>query len=551
MSWRTIYLLVKAYWLGNKPIASALERLSFQRKGSRSSLLSVVIGLMLLVMFVYFSLLLGLNYYSYQTLGLLIDQPLMGLFIASALSFFGLLLFSFTSIHDFLYTAKDILMVRTLKVGDASASLSRLILLYLHYAPLYWFLTLPALVVGSFIQGVSISYVLYSLLYLLFGPILPLCCSVLVALILIGASRGKRFRFLEEIAPMILLVLFIVGISASFTRNLGEDSLLDFQYEAMLATVAPLLTSLLEKLPLFTLQAKQMFSFSSSLLMVAINGIFVLLTSIAVVRTYQANFSKLLSNQSTRSRRKRAYEFKANSQVSALLKRELVVIRSNSSFLFELVGELFIPVILIVVYMLTGVMDEMAVLADTLKDFPFFEQILFLIMLLVANLGMLSSTSVSRQGRMFVYDRLYPVSAAVYVQAKLLLHMCLVGFPNIIYLSLSLLFFGLSLYHLLWMIPLSLTLILLGATLHLSIDYHNPKLDWTLAQQAMKSNTNGLIGLALSFVLEVVVAAFLVLPVLLGLPFIYFAAILCALALLSLRYTYRLVVTQASQALAR
>jgi ABC-2 type transport system permease protein len=99
---------------------------------------------------------------------------------------------------------------------------------------------------------------------------------------------------------MILLVLFIVGISASFTRNLGEDSLLDFQYEAMLATVAPLLTSLLEELPLFTLQAKQMFSFSSSLLMVAINGIFVLLTSIAVVRTYQANFSKLLSNQGTK-----------------------------------------------------------------------------------------------------------------------------------------------------------------------------------------------------------------------------------------------------------
>ncbi len=67
----------------------------------------------------------------------------------------------------------------------------------------------------------------------------------------------------------------------------------------------------------------------------------------------------------------------------------------------------------------------------------------------------------------------------------------------------------------------------------------------------MKSNPNGLIGLALSFVLEVVVAAFLVLPVLLGLPFIYFAAILCALALLSLRYTYRLAVTQAAQALAR
>jgi ABC-2 type transport system permease protein len=551
MNWKTIRLLVQAYWLGNKPITSALERLSFKRKGSRSPLLTALIALMLIIMFIYFSLLLGLNYYSYQTLGILVEEPLLGLFVASALSFIVLLLFSFTSIHDFLYTAKDILLVRTLKVGDASTAISRLILLYLHYAPLYWFLTLPALVVGAFIQGFSLYYVLASLPYLLLGPMLPLCCSVLFAIAIIRASRGKRFRFLEETAPMVLMVLFIVGISAAFTRNLGQDSLLDFQYESMMVTLAPILKTLQKQLPLFSLQAAQLFSGSSVLLVTAINGAVLLVTCLVVVRTYQTNISKLLSNQSTRSRRRKEIAFKANSQMAALFKRELVVIRSNSSFLFELVGELFIPVILILVYMLTGVMDEMAGMAEVLTAFPFFEQLVFLTMLLVANLGMLSSTSVSRQGRMFVFDRLYPVPASVYVQAKLLFHFCLVGIPNLIYLSLSLLFFKVSLFHLVWMAPLSLCLILLAATLHLCIDYHNPKLDWTLAQQAMKSNTNGLIGLGLSFVLEVVAAGFLILPVLLDLPFIYFAAILFVLALFVLRHAYRLAVNLADQALSR
>ncbi len=551
MNWKTISLLVKAYWLGNKPLSSALERLSFSKKSRSSRLLSVLIALMLMVMFGYFSLLLGLNYFSYQTLGMMIDQPRMGLFIASTLSFFAVLFFSFTSIRDFLYTAKDILLVRSLKVGDGSLCVSRLILLYLHYAPLYWFLMLPALVVGAFVQGIGVSYVLLSCMHLLLGPLLPLCVSVLVALALIGAGKGKRFRFFEEIAPMVLLVVMLVGISASFTRNLAQDSLLDFQYEEMLANLAPLLTALMSKLGLFVLQANQLFSFSAALLCAGLTLVCICITVVVVVFTYQANFSKLLSNMSTRSRRKGAYAWRANSQMAALFKRELVVIRSESSFMFELFGELFIPVILIVVYMLTGVMDEMAVIADTLKAFPFFPQVVLLVMLLVANLGMLSSTSVSRQGRMFCFDRLYPVTPAVYVQAKLLLHLCLVGLPNLLYLCLSLIFFNLSLFHLMWMIPLSLVLILLAATLHLGIDYHHPRLDWTLAQQAMKSNTNGLIGLGLSFVMEVVAAGFLLLPALLGIPFLSFAGLLLVLGLLLLRYTYRVTVKQAAQALAK
>ncbi len=67
----------------------------------------------------------------------------------------------------------------------------------------------------------------------------------------------------------------------------------------------------------------------------------------------------------------------------------------------------------------------------------------------------------------------------------------------------------------------------------------------------MKSNANGLIGLGLSFVLEVVAAGFLILPVLLGLPMMCFAAILFVLALFGLRHAYRLAVNLADQALSR
>ncbi|HRV24168.1 MAG TPA: hypothetical protein P5046_03020, partial [Sphaerochaeta sp.] len=148
--------------------------------------------------------------------------------------------------------------------------------------------------------------------------------------------------------------------------------------------------------------------------------------------------------------------------------------------------------------------------------YPIFEPVVVLIVLLMSNINLLSCTSVSRQGRLALHDRLYPLEPKIFVNAKFYLHMALVGTTNTIYLLAATLILKLSIGNLWFYVMLSLISIAGTSYFHLAIDYHNPLLEWTSAQQAMKRNPNGFLGMLVSFLFVVWVALFLV-----GLPYFF------------------------------
>lgn len=239
------------------------------------------------------------------------------------------------------------------------------------------------------------------------------------------------------------------------------------------------------------------------------------------------------------------------SPVRALVGRELVILKSESAFIFEAVGELLIPLILLVVWTVTGTIGDMALLVEALMSLTIVDELLFLILMLVSNMTMISSTSVSREGRHLAKNRLYPLKASVFVDAKLLFHLALVGGTNLIYLASTLLLAGRGLASFVWMAPLSLLTIAAVAPFQLAIDYHNPNEEWTLAQHAMKSNPNGLFGLLVSLLFVLVDALFLIVLPLFGLPAVVSRVLLLLVLTGSTLLGYRLAVTQASRALAR
>jgi ABC-2 type transport system permease protein len=222
------------------------------------------------------------------------------------------------------------------------------------------------------------------------------------------------------------------------------------------------------------------------------------------------------------------------------MKRELLIIRSESMFVFEIVGELGIPVLLLVLYGFMGILDELAAVASQLIETGVFLQLVYLLLLLFANLSMISSTSVSRQGKRFDLDKQYPLEASTFVRAKLLFHLLLVFIPHAIYLAAAFLLLSLPLWHLLWMIPLSLLCIGMIACLQLAIDYHHPRLDWKVSQQAMKSNLNGLFGMLAAFMSLALFALILLLPMLIGLSMVLSVLLLFGLTGLGFSLSYRL-----------
>ncbi|NMA23363.1 MAG: hypothetical protein GX938_07635 [Spirochaetales bacterium] len=89
------------------------------------------------------------------------------------------------------------------------------------------------------------------------------------------------------------------------------------------------------------------------------------------------------------------------------------------------------------------------------------------------------------------------------------------------------------------------------APLQLAIDYRNPNEEWTLAQQAMKSNLNGLLGLVIALGWTLICALFLILLPLLGVVRAPLIAPLFIIGAVVARWGYRFAINQARLALSR
>lgn len=544
-------LLVRGYWVGTKPLLTLVQRLGIRRSGRRTKgPMMVILTLLAFLLFAYFAAMLTFTYWGYQSLGMMVGKPYLALFLAILVGSIGTAVIAFSSLGTLLYGAPDVRLLATLPIAGCDLAASRLIIIWTLYAPLYAFMTLPAFVIAAWIDGLKVLLALAALVNLLFGPLASL--SILLVLLVAGQriGIGRRFPTLGKIAAMLLFMLFFVGLSALMTRSLDSSGALAHDYQRMIANLVPALDRLIGLFPLSALLARGGFEplpLLASLLILALCG--ALATALVVVGYQDVRIGYGCSTSQPKVRHRRRWRIK--SPLAALIGREVVIIKSEGLFVFEVVGELLIPLILILVWAITGTLGEMATIAETVVSLPVAAEVIFLILALVASMTMISSTSASRQGRHLAFDRLYPLMARTFVKAKLLFHLAVVGTMNLIYLASALVLVQHSLANLWWMAPLSLATIAALALLQLAIDYHNPHEEWTEARQAMKSNPNGLFGLVVALLFGVVIALCLIVLPIIGVPRAIARLVYAVLLTLILALSYRLAVKSAEGALSR
>lgn len=513
-----VFLLVRAFLDGVKPLQTYFSRLTVAKGSKKGKFMQMALTALLVFSFGILLLMVGFNYYSYQTLGVLTGIPYLGMFLAALAGFSFLFLMGFVGLSSIIYRGKDITLASTLPVRDVELLVSRLFIAYILYVPLYVGIVLPGIVVGAFLEGVSFLFVMGSLCLVLLGPLLPLSLALLVATSLVRLSKGRRFRMLEQLFSFFVILGFSLVMIALFSRNIGEGSSFQVDFQAMMLSVGTTFETLTRVFPLFVLQAKMLWSVPALIGQILLLVLFPSAICLVVGRGYARSLSFVVSSQSVmrkKGARKGQGLPKAMSITHTLMVRELEVIKSQSVFMIELVGELLIPLILLGVYALTGVLGDLEGAASLVANSPYLPYGLFLGVLLISSISMLSSTSVSRQGPLFSMDKVLPLRPSDFVKAKLALHLLLVGTTNLLYLAVALLFFKLSLLSLVWMAPLALLLVCSNAAFGLAIDYKRPLLTWSIPQQAMKSNMNGLLGMGSSLGVLIVGGVALFAPILL------------------------------------
>ena len=515
---KVVLLLVKAFLDGVKPLKTYFSRLSVTNGSKRGRVLQIVLAALLVFSMGMLIMMIGFNYYTYQTLGVLLDIPYLGMFLASLAGFFFLFFVGSIGLSSIIYRGKDITLVSTLPISEVELLLSRLLIAYILYFPIYQAIVLPGIVVAAFLEGVTILFVTGSLALMFLGPLLPLSLALLVATALIRLSKGRRFRMFEQLFSFVFVLGFSLVMISAFSRNIGEDSIFQVDFQVMMESMGTTFSTLIKLFPLSVMQARMLwawtaFALQASVLLVVSFGV-----CLVVGRGYGRSLSLVVSSQSVirkKSKQGKHDSFRSLSITRTLVLRELEVIKSQSVFMIELVGELLIPLILLGVYALTGVLGELEGMAFIVATSPYLPYGLVLGVLLISSISMLSSTSVSRQGPQFALDKALPLKVSSFVKAKLVLHLLLVGMTNLLYLVVALLFFKLPLVHLFWMGSLTLLVVFSIAAFGLAIDYQRPLLTWSIPQQAMKSNMNGLLGMGAALGVLVVEGIALFVPILL------------------------------------
>jgi ABC-2 type transport system permease protein len=517
------------------------QQFSFSRLKIKKVFKVILSALLILAVASSFLFIMVINYLQLEVMGQMGNFKGASIFFASFLAFLIPFIFSLLGAGGTIFRGKELLLLMPLPIDPTELYASRVLRHYKHNIYFYLLFFLPGLGVHYYFNGFSLAPLLLGAV----GSLLPIVLSATISqLIFLSLKRGKR-RLRGEIFATFFLMIIILGIQGVANRfttgSLDKSSLeaLGSSFSLVMGRASKWLFPV-EWVRRSALKGGFGYAILALLSSLALSGVALYVGN----RTFVKVAQKALEGEGiVPKRRKREVK-----RGFPLLKKELAVIHSNSAFILELYGEAFIPFILIFVYFLTGTLKEFATLFGSLGGMQQLPLIISGILLLLGGFSLMSSTSVSREGRQIELMRTLPIETERHLKAKVIVHLLYFFSTNIIYSLAAIFMFKINFAHLLWMLPLSFISITTDSLIGLAIDFRRPRSNWQTPQQAVKQNMNGLIGMGISFgVLLLYVGVALLFSLLLGASVVETALVVILVALVALVVSYKLALSGAQE----
>jgi ABC-2 type transport system permease protein len=341
-----------------------------------------------------------------------------------------------------------------------------------------------------------------ALIQIIVAPLIPLSLSLVVLHLFVrGKKHARKNRESWAILFMLVLLVVLQGLASRWMQS-GMDS-------SSMENFAKSFGVLLQGLQRVLLFPKwQMFMAigdytirNGLYFLLAVSGITI--GAIFLVATaYGETVTRLWETSTTARRNNRTSGRSYSGRYAvewALVRREFSIINEHSAFKMELYGEAVIPLILVIVYAISGVMGEFKVMLQPVLELNSFPLMVAGALLLTASLSMMSGTSYSREGKLLALSRTMPLEGEVFVRGKIAAHLMMFYSSYLVFSLAALMIFKLELSNVIWIMPLGFFVVGSSACFGLAIDSRNPRLDWQLPQQAVKQNLNGVVGMGISF----------------------------------------------------
>ncbi len=495
MRYNVIYSLVKHQIIAAKP----LEQFISSAKKNKNKVLSTIIRIVgLLFIASSFVFLLGSNYFGYMQISSFLNIMDQGISFCVFTGILFLLFVSTTYLEHVYFRGKDINLWHLLPISKSEFFLARFLVSYMYSLMITLVIVLPLIAAVFYYVGFSFLILIASIVLLLLFPVVPILLSSVLVTLKVLIFRGRSYKLVDYLfnnAPFILAVLYISKTSnemlqLAITNDINNQLL---AYSNYIGSIGGL--------PYFSLMGKMFFSSKSLLLFILVSALIFIISCLIIAPMFEKCLNLVRDAKDKESSKKRkakninSNELNGSNLLVSLIKREYYILSGEKGFLSETIGEALIPIILIAVWKFTGSLGAINEMMSDFSTSPYFIAIVFSIVQLFAVMVLVSSTSVSREGKLFRINKLLPIDIKQVVKAKVCFHIIFISLIQCLFIVAFVIFFKIELIQLVWMIPLFLINSVNVSLVGLWIDYSNPKLEWDVAISAMKRNMNGMLGM--------------------------------------------------------
>lgn len=477
---------------------------SFKAKKNRWQSAIFLIAMLSLLPTYYFMVMgLGKIYYAYEQMGQRSYFLLTGFLMSQILVFIFGLLFAMSKY----YFSNDLEHLLPLPIKPSYILTSKFLTMMVSE----YITSLPIIMPFIFIYGVKggegIIYWLYSLIAIVFLPIIPLALASILVMLFMKYTNIKGKKDLLRVIGAMLFLVIILYFQIKF-QQIAQKALL--QGEDFFVNIVSDSNILVKKMGLIfppsmwaalSLSNSNIIFGLTNLLLYTISSIIVFI--LMIMLSEKLFLGGLIGNMEVSNTKKKSQsrgielKTKINRPYIAIALKEIKMLFKTPIYLMNSIGGVIIIPILLVITVVTGE-ESMGPIVQMIESLPYLIPLIGIGFL--ASLGMLNSvgaTTFSREGKNLWIQRTLPIKVEDQIFGRILASL-IVQVLGFIALIGSLLFIvKLTLIDILLIGSVGLLASIPMTQLGMIVDITRPLLTWTNPQQAMKQNLNVLFSMGL------------------------------------------------------
>lgn len=375
---------------------------------------------------------------------------------------------------------------------------------------------LPIILPFIFIYGIKggegIVYWLYSLLIVLYIPVLPLSLASILVMLFMKFTNLKGKKDLLRIIGGAISIVLIIGLQY-FIQKLTMDSTGEMDLLMNLATNSNLLIERFGSIFPPTMLAALSLANYTSLSGLGWIVLFLILSDLIFIAMIFISdkifFSGLIGNNEASSGggkekskgRLKESGYKLRPPFYSIAIKELKMISKIPVYALNSIGGVIIMPLILIMPFLTGSGEEFDMISQVLTG------VMDIVVLgsigLMAFLGIVNSigvTTFSREGENFWIQRTLPIKAKDQIIGRTLASLGIQLLGIIILVAVLAFLIRIDLISIVLIVVFGLISSIPTTLIGMIIDISRPKLNWTNPQQAMKQNLNVVVGMLGSMV---------------------------------------------------